>query len=288
MNIPKPHIPKPPPRNLLDKIIETKFITSNWIICLTSKNHEFFYNLETGESFWDIPIDIVDVIGDLLHGEGVVGSSGESSSEGDMEEMQVEPLPVESVEEVEKVLVEKVLVEPLVEHIPTKQKIEPIKTLKRQEFLQLLTSLKIPKNSTFELQVPKFNQSNQFTQIPLKLAKSVFNDYCIGSGSSDAMEKVQKAIERVDKKIPYDHFLKKFHLKDTPETKTLFQQRITEIQESEKQKVKNYFEYLNEIGAFGLKFSMIKGMKDDRFLAVDVGKRENLYHLYLQSRSKSI
>ncbi|KAI8894760.1 hypothetical protein BC833DRAFT_200742 [Globomyces pollinis-pini] len=85
---PLDYTPPPPPKK--EVAVELKYIPdSDWAIVLTNFNHEFFYRESDKTVSWDIPDDIVDLIGELL-AEAMDLENEAAEKDEDMQESKIQ------------------------------------------------------------------------------------------------------------------------------------------------------------------------------------------------------
>jgi hypothetical protein len=247
---PNDFIPPPPPRNKLEKILEAKALNNEWIICLTSRDHEFFYNTTSGETSWDIPEDIVDLVGGLL--QDAMGEEMDYESEENVDEVEVvfgdndldrdsirnqneslgeENDPMEIYKDEEVLEKEYILGQDSIEsfidgdestkNITNKQKHKNTLAGKKsqanliQDFNQMLHHKKISPFSPWELVLRKLKSETSFRALrDLKLCKSLFEKYCAEftqeETHKDPQEAFMELLSSVKTRLRFEDFERKY------------------------------------------------------------------------------
>ncbi|TPX69936.1 hypothetical protein SpCBS45565_g02103 [Spizellomyces sp. 'palustris'] len=246
-----------------------KLPSTKWAIVLTSKDHEFFYNLETKESVWDMPDEIGDLIGQLIaEAMGVdIGEDGdEVYSEAELEEepneVMDEEIDVNATGTASKRKAEdNEEAEAGAKRRKGDEAPEPsgddakAETLtqeqKNEEFTKLLREMDVSPYSTWEKELPKIIHDRRYTLIgTLKERKQVFDQYCkvrVVELREEKKHKVKDTKEaylsllkvEVTYRTRWDDFSRKFKRDerfaqfDAKEREPLFKAHIAALKENE-------------------------------------------------------
>lgn len=254
--------PAAPPPRLVDRVVEMKKIPgTTWAILLTSDDHEFFYDSEQQISVWDIPEEILHIIGSLLKRAAGESSSDEESEE-DETELEVQEIEDDSVQvqndepELNKRKVELEPIEPVVEVesivSQAKQATEiprivesPADIQKRGNgFRLLLQSLSVSPFSAWLIQEPMLAMHPEYIAIPTpKERKQIFEQYCRdmavqAAGQLDTPLAIYKKLVRdmTNARTRYEDFARRFkrdtkflRLDDEALRKSIFDEHIAEL-----------------------------------------------------------
>ncbi|KAJ1547788.1 transcription elongation regulator, partial [Nowakowskiella sp. JEL0078] len=159
----QPELPKLEQVYAVKKIPET-----SWLIAFTTFDHEFFFDLETKQSLWDIPDQISDIIAVLIaDGENNPDENKiNDGSDDNMENTRKRSSDEEDSEQKKKLKTESVT-EALISH-----------SEKIQEFKDLLQETDVNPYSPWEKELPKFVADVRYTRITHKERKRAFDEFC--------------------------------------------------------------------------------------------------------------
>ncbi|TPX57457.1 hypothetical protein PhCBS80983_g03841 [Powellomyces hirtus] len=176
-----------------------KIPTTSWAIVLTNQDKEFFYNLTTKESLWDMPDDLGDLIGELIaEAMGVdineeFNDHPQSEAGSQVGDVEVEPHVDEQVGTKRKApedetadLSPKRRKSDVKEEEPPRDVIEKSAELtisaedKTTEFMTLLREMDVSPYTTWEKELPKIIDDRRYGLLPtLRERKAVFDQYCV-------------------------------------------------------------------------------------------------------------
>ncbi|KAJ3270126.1 transcription elongation regulator [Terramyces sp. JEL0728] len=301
--------PKPPP--MKEKPIKMRKIpNTEWSILLTNKNHEYFYNKASHQVSWDIPEDIVNLIGELLNAS-MDEEMSEDEEEPDYQEQsnsysepQISHMDYTMQEETAALQEERTPAE-IVPEIPA----EPEKSDEelREDFNQMLSDLNASPFSTWNMESEKLSRDPRFIALKSnKERKSLYEQYCATRAKEIQLEKQTKVHdsrsgfqELLDNNVNsartrYEDFSRKFK-RDTKfikftnplERQQLFQDHIQKLRAAENQRSGEIFiDHLRKLNFISKSTTWtetrIKIENEPWFLAVKAPvERESLFRRYL-------
>lgn len=172
---------------MAEHVVESKRIPdTKWCICLTSLDHELFWNEAENKSCWDIPEEILDLIGSMLQDneeeeievlieEPIIGSD-------QMEEDQRKRIleEDEQEQEVKRFRLEEDLIESV--HVEVIEDTPILPALSNEEYRQAFTELLNEMNpspfSSWDLQLPVLSKDFRSQGLSQKEYKSIFESWC--------------------------------------------------------------------------------------------------------------
>ncbi|KAJ3253661.1 transcription elongation regulator [Boothiomyces macroporosus] len=260
--------PKPPP--LKEKPIKMRKIPdSDWNIILTNKDHEFFYNQATKQVSWDIPDDIINLVGELLNDgmdEEMSEDEPEYQDQGNSNQ-NIEQFPTQYDLVVENQVQEEVLENQVQEEVPVEPESipeveadpipeEPDKPHEEivSDFNQMLRDLNASPFSTWNMEEEKLSKDPRFIALKSnKERKSLYEQYCAIRSKEIQLEKQNKVHDsksgfqelldqHVSVRTRYEDFSRKFKrdskfikFSSPLERQQLFQEHIRRLREAEQQ-----------------------------------------------------
>ncbi|KAJ3183865.1 transcription elongation regulator [Geranomyces variabilis] len=216
---PQPQAVRAPPVAAAERALAMKKIpTTAWAIVLTNTEKEFFYNLTTKESMWDMPDDLGDLVGQLIaeamgvdindefndddmQSEFAGGSDHDGANEEGDQEVERESGGVQADEqavgskrkapadeeeddrEADSKRMKSGPAEATSEPpVAEKQATPAVGNMeeKTAEFMALLREADVSPYTTWEKELPKIIDDRRYAQLPtLKDRKAIFDQYCV-------------------------------------------------------------------------------------------------------------
>jgi hypothetical protein len=277
--------PPPPPREHATEMKEIP--ETSWSILLTNKGHEFFYNRETLQSTWDMPEELVDIIGSLLWAEDIPLVNEPDSPAHAVESEHIHG--PEHIHAVDRTL-------PIEQ--PNNAQLETNHAQKKATealFIDYLKSLNISPFSIWVVAEPKIPPDARFDILTNKDRKSLFAKYCqlyaaqqpkiaqqnpasLYQTLLDDQVNIRSTYEDFSRKFKYD---KKFvSLSDDLKRKQMFNDHLGVIRKAQYKKSKHDFlellieSNLNSSDTFDS--IKLKLGKDPRFAAPLLSKQDKM------------
>ncbi|KAJ3037204.1 transcription elongation regulator [Rhizophlyctis rosea] len=229
-----------------------KLPETSWAIVLTSHEHEFYFNLDSKESVWDMPDELGDVIAHLINEAMGIGNEedeimaerGEGEEEGSAQkrkaEDEEEPHQEEGGAKRQRTDGAGELGVPVVP-----KEVELTAEQRAEKFKALLRETDVSPYSMWEKELPKFINDTRYTLIKtVKERKELFEEYCTVRAAELREEKQKSAKnpketylklleEEVTQRTFWEDFARKFKrdsrftgLSDSKEREKLFREHV--------------------------------------------------------------
>ncbi|KAI8799521.1 hypothetical protein BJ742DRAFT_845641 [Cladochytrium replicatum] len=235
-----------------------KIPKTNWAIVLTSADHEFFYDMQTRVSVWEMPDELGELIGMLLAGGGIEDEADEEDHSGDESEKELdeagERKRKRDDEEFDGDAEEAIKRARIAEE--AKKRDGWTHEEKVNAFMELLKESDVNPYSTWEKELPKFVTDVRYTLIVHKERKKAFDEFCrirVAEMRKEQSAKVKDVKERfkmlltqeTNFKSQFDDFARHVKrdprftsLKDPKEREKLFKEHIVGLRDAEAERKK--------------------------------------------------
>ncbi|KAJ3044099.1 transcription elongation regulator [Rhizophlyctis rosea] len=313
--------PPKPTEPASEKVVAMKKLPeSAWVIVLTSAEHEFYYNMETKESVWDMPDELGDIIAHLINeAMNIPNETEPMDAEEDSDASGQKRKAAASDDDDEEVSNEAKRQKTATDSSSAAPKVEELTPEQRAEkFMALLRDVDVSPYSMWEKELPKFINDIRYTLITtLKERKELFEEYCTIRAAELREEKKNSAKnsketylkllkEEVTRRTYWEDFARKYKrdsrftgLSDPKQRESLFKEHIEDMKkkEAERKQAANksarddFLKMLEESRGIWSDSSWRRVKRDferdPRYEAIKSStEREDLFEEYLRQLSK--
>ncbi|KAJ3302214.1 transcription elongation regulator [Kappamyces sp. JEL0829] len=327
--------PPPPPRVEAEVVVEMYAVVqpnptrklipdTDWAICLTNKDHEFFHHLQDQDVVpsWDIPDEILEIVGGLL--QEAVADDGEVPAEDVPEDEPVDTTP--EVAEVESTGTDLDRDAPSDAAEPTKRSFEgddeapkrvkldiaPTKSTEqlKSDFLSLLHENSVSPFCSWDLEDAKYAADTRVQDTTLKDRKAWFGEWAadrsreqiaaskakLADGKAAFLALLEEQV--TNKMVRYDDFSRRFkrdvrflRFENAKEKEELFRTHVQKLKDEEKIRARKAFsDLLDRCDWINSQTTWIEAQlkleTSAEFKAVkNAQERENLFRLQLRKFS---